>query len=571
MVRNKWEYKNKEVSRQAAFEAARKYNIPFILAVVMMNRNIPPAQFKEFLLKSKKSIKHPSGLKDMDKAVDRIVQAVENNEKIVVYGDYDVDGITSTSLLYDFLQSVGADVTYYIPDRMDEGYGINIKAITRFIKEGINLVVTVDCGITAVGEVDFAKCSGLDVIITDHHTCKEEIPAAAAVVNPKRHDDTYPFKGLAGVGVAFKLVLATAIRMGLNTGECFDKYVDLAAIGTVADVMDLKDENRVIVEKGLEQIRKLERPGVKALLESAGALSRPITSTTIAFAVAPRLNAAGRIGSALKSVELMLEKDEEKARVLAEELDSENELRKQTEQNIYNEALAMIASDPNFDKKKVIVLAKEDWHQGVIGIVASKLLEDFYKPCILISLDRNGRGKGSGRSIRGFSLFEALTVCDKHLINFGGHAAAAGLGILKGNIKAFETEINKYADKVLKPENMVKVIEIDSVLDKNSINLQSVKQLSYLEPFGMGNEQPVFVVKSAVIENVSACGEEKNHLRMTVSCDGLRISCIGFRKGEWADVLTKGDRVHLAFNLDINSYQGVETVQFKLIDIKQDK
>lgn len=569
MVRKKWKYKNEKITPEAVRLAAEKHNIPLILANVLLNRDIAESEFESFLVKSKRSIRNPMSMLDMDKASERIVSAIEKKEKIAVYGDYDVDGITSTALLYEFLESVGADVIYYIPDRKDEGYGINIMAVNKLIKSGIKLLITVDCGITAIGEVEFAKLQGMDVIITDHHTCKERIPSAAvAVVNPKQENDEYGFPSLAGVGVAFKLVLALALKLGLNTGEVFDKYCDLAAIGTIADVVPLVDENRIIVEKGLQQLQDSSRPGIRGLLSVAKVDTKKINASTVAFALAPRMNAAGRLGTAVTAVELLLTKDTAEAERIADELDKENTKRQLTEQEIHNEAIEMIASDPNFQKKKVIVLAKEGWHNGVIGIVASRITERFYRPCILISLD-NGMGKGSGRSISSFNLFDALTECDSLLATFGGHSVAAGLSINGSDIDEFSKKINKYADDVLSEDDMLPVVKIDCLLNGQNLTLSTAKILSSLEPYGMGNEKPTFALKNATVENISTVGAESKHLRLLINKDGVKVSCIGFSMGECANEIKTGDLIHLAFKLDINTYQGNESVQLLLNDVKK--
>lgn len=570
MVRKVWKYRNNTVTADAVQHAAQKNRVPLIIANLLLNRGISEAEFGSFLAKSKKNIKNPMDMLDMDKAADRIVGALKSEEKIVIYGDYDVDGITSTALLHDFLIANGANAEYYIPDRKDEGYGINIMAVNKLIKQGVKLLITVDCGITAIGEVEFAKLQGMDVIITDHHTCKERIPTAAvAVVNPKRPDEEYGFTGLAGVGVAFKLALALAMKLKLNTGEVFDKYVDLAAIGTIADVVPLVDENRTIVAKGLDALREPKRPGLRALFEVAGIGDKKVTASTIAFFAAPRMNAAGRLGTAETSVELLLTQDENRAREIAEELDRENRERQETEQAINEEALEMIAKDAEFSKKRVIVLAKKGWHNGVIGIVASRLMERFYKPTILISLTEDGKGKGSGRSISGFNLFDALTDSEELLTNYGGHAVAAGLGINADKIEEFDKRINKYAGAILKDEDMIPVVKIDCMLGGANLNLALARMLGELEPYGMGNERPVFAVKNAAVVALSAVGAESKHLRMQIEKDGVRVNCIGFGMGEYERIIHSGDRVHLSFRLDINAYQGTESVQLQLTDIKK--
>lgn len=568
MIRKVWKFRDESVTAKHVEMAAEKNGVPQLIANILLNRGIDSSDFKVFLSKSKQGILNPMTMLDMDKAVDRIDKAVKSNEKIAIYGDYDVDGITSTSLLYGFLKELGADVRYYIPDRKDEGYGINIMAVNKLIKEGVNLLITVDCGITAIGEIEFAKLQGMDVIVTDHHTCKERIPTAAvAVLNPKREHDEYEFDALAGVGVAFKLVLALSMHMGMNTGEVFDRYVELAAIGTIADVVPLTSENRVIVEKGLAILQNPTRCGIKALLEVAGVEDKKVTPATVAFALAPRINAAGRLSTATTAVELLLSTDKKRATEIAKELDASNKERQQTELDIHREAIEMIEADKDFDKKRVIVLGKEGWHNGVIGIVASRLVELYHRPCILISFD-NGVGKGSGRSVGNFNLFNALSACEEMLTNFGGHAVAAGLGINEDKLSEFDSMINKYAKDNLTDEDLVPIVKIDCVLGGQNLNIATANLLSSLEPYGMGNETPVFAVKNTEVLSVSAVGAEKKHLRMQVSKDGVRINAIGFGMGEFVDILKPGDCVHLATKLDINNYQGNETAQLVLSDIK---
>lgn len=562
-----WKYKNKTLKPEKVAQISEKYRIPKVISTILLNREIAEDDFASFLQKSMKDVINPNLMLDMDKAVERILKAIGEKEKIVIYGDYDVDGITSTALMHEFLSAQGADVSYYIPDRRDEGYGINIMAVNKLFKQGTKLLITVDCGITAIGEVEFASLQGMDVIITDHHTCKDRLPTAAkAIINPKRPDCDYPFDSLAGVGVAFKLVLALAIALGLNTNECFKRYIDIVTIGTIADVVPLLGENRIMVDKGLKMLQQPFRPGIRSIIEVAGASNRPMNASSIAFAIAPRLNAAGRLGNATTAVELLLTKDENEARKIALELDAENKERQATEQQIYAEALELIASDPNFKKKKVIVLAKEDWHQGVIGIVASRINDLYYKPCILIS-HHNGVGKGSGRSIAGFNLFDALTRCEKYLTDFGGHAVAAGLNINMSDLDAFTKEINKYADEILTENDMIPSIEIDCPVNEQFITLENAVMLSKLEPFGMGNSKPVFSISAAEVVYSSAVGAEGKHLRLKIAKNGIAVNCIGFSMGALAEQVTQGSIIDAAFQMDINHFQGTDTVQLILKDI----
>ncbi len=568
MTGKKWIKKNDKVTPDMIMDASSKSGVPPIVATVLLNRGIAVSDFRQFLTKSKQGILSPMSMLDMDKAVERICRAIRSGESIVVYGDYDVDGITSTALLYDTIKSLGGNVDYYIPDRKDEGYGINIMAVNKLIKSGVKLLITVDCGITAVGEVEFAKLQGMDVIITDHHTCKERIPeAAVAVINPKRPDDEYEFDGLAGVGVAFKVSMGVAMGMGKSAGEFFEKYVDLAAVGTIADVVPLINENRVIVDRGLQLLQEPQRAGLRALLEIAGMSDKKVTCATIAFGLAPRLNAAGRMGSATTAVELLLTTDSARAREIAEELDAVNKTRQETEYEIHRDAMEMIEADKDFSKKKVVVLAKEGWHNGVIGIVASRITEMYHRPCILISLT-DGVGKGSGRSVQGFNLFEALGDSKELLTNYGGHAIASGLGIEEGNIEAFTKRINEYAETNITEDAMVPQVKIDATIKGETLTMATAKTLAVLEPFGMGNETPVFAVMGAEVVSVSGVGADKKHIRMMVAKDGMRVNCIGFGLGEYVKNITPAMRVDIAFKIDINSYMGKESLQLVLTDIK---
>lgn len=569
MIDKIWNFRNKKLNDETVNELSVKHHIPRVIAAILLNRGVKDEDVDAYLKKSMADIVNPTLMLDMDKATDRICTAITNKEKIAVYGDYDVDGITATALLYEFLQSAGADAQYYIPDRKGEGYGINIMAVNKLYKLGTKLMITVDCGITAIGEVEFAKLQGMDVIITDHHTCKDRLPtAAAAILNPKRPDCEYPFDALAGVGVAFKLILALAMKLGMKTSDIFNKYVDIAALGTIADVVPLLGENRIIVDKGLKAMQNPQRPGIKAIMEVAGALRKGINASTIAFAIAPRLNAAGRLGTATTAVELLLTKDEGRAREIAADLDAENKERQLTEQNILEEALSLIAADPNFEKKKVIVLAKEDWHHGVIGIVASRLCEMFYKPCILIS-HSNGIGKGSGRSIPNFNLFDALSECEKYLTGFGGHSVAAGLNINISDLEDFIKAINKYADDTLTEKDMIPSVNIDCPITERAVTLENAYMLSRLEPFGMSNEKPVFAMANVQVTDIASVGADSKHLKLRVSRGGVTMNCIGFGMGALAENIACGDIINIAFHMDINHYQGTDTVQLLLKDIKK--
>lgn len=563
-----WVYKSAFLNRTEVENFAKKYGISLVMAVVFLNRGIDTEEkLKSYLKKSLDSIYNPMLLPDMEEACKRIKKAVDNNEKITIYGDYDADGVTSTSILYTFLSKAGADVDYYIPDRFKDGYGLNIMAINKISKSGTKLLITVDCGITSCGEVQLAKAQGMDVIVTDHHTPQEKIPETF-VIDPKRADSEYPFRELAGVGVAFKLILGLGMIMGMKSSEVFEEYVELAAIGTIADVVPLKEENRVIVDRGMSALSKTENPGINALIEIACLKKENLNTTSIAFGLSPRINASGRMGNAKSSVDLFLEEKRDEAYKKALELDSQNRKRQETEKKIIDEALKKIDEDCNFDKKKVIVLSGEGWHHGVIGIVAAKLTEKFYKPCIMIS-EENGLGKGSSRSIPEFNIFDALTNCSDLLTKYGGHAQAAGLSLSMADFDAFSEKINKYASSKLTDEDMVKKIIIDCRIKPADVNIEYAKALEKLEPFGEGNERPVFAICGIKAAMIGRIGAEGRHLRLKVFDGTKYINCVGFGMGDYADEIKEGEILDIAFSMDINDFGGNRNLQLILKDIKK--
>ncbi len=566
MQEKTWVYRNEEYDKNAVIETAEKLSVSPVLLTLLYNRGIyNPEDMRTFMSKSLKLVHDPLGLPDMDKAAERIYKAVTNNEKIYIYGDYDVDGITSTAIIYKYLLSHGADVSYYIPDRVEEGYGMNILAINKISKTGCKLIITVDCGVTSVGEIELAKAQGMDVVVTDHHTCKEKLPAATAVVNAKRHDSQYPFTELAGAGVALKTVLALSAHFGESAKDVFYKYVMFAAIGTVADVVPLVDENRTIVDRGVSELTMTDSKGIKSLLRAAGV--KEVTSGSIAFAIAPRINAAGRVDNASVAVELLLCEDKNRADELADILNVDNNHRRAEEKRIYDEAVALAEKDPDIKNKKVIVLAGEAWHHGVIGIVASRICEKYYKPTVILSHE-NGIAKGSCRSIDGFNMFDALTECDDLLDKFGGHALAAGLALKTENIEAFAEKINKYGKDVLGDTNPVPEIRIDCRVSPSTLTIDKIKMLSSMEPFGQGNEEPVFSIGSAKILTSMQIGEEKNHLRLQIQKGESVLSCIAFRMGEYINELSPGSIIDVAFTPEINTYNGRRSVQLRVRDIK---
>lgn len=544
---------------------SKECKISPLIAKVFLSRGVEDGEYiKEFLNPSLKELNDPFLLKDMEKAVDRIISAVSSKERIIIFGDYDVDGITSTSILYDFLSKFGADVGYYIPDRKEEGYGLSKLALDKVIQDGVSLIITVDCGITAFEEVKYINDKHVDIIITDHHECKEELPVAYALVNPCRHDCAYPFKELAGVGVVFKLVRALSQKMGIEDQAI--NYIDLVALGTVADVVTLLDENRIIVKYGLQKIENSLNKGLKALIDISGAKDKQITSYTIGFLLAPRINAAGRIGDATRAVKLLTTDNENEAITIAKELNEQNIYRQETEQGIFCDVLAKIESSVDLEKEKVIVVWGEGWHHGIIGIVASKITDSYNRPCILIAVE-DGMGKGSGRSIEGFNLFEALSHCTSLLEKFGGHELAAGLSIQEESIEKLKKMINEYADKILKDSDLEAKIKIDIEVTREDITEESVKELDMLSPFGAGNPSPVFAYKNLMIEDIRTVGNDK-HIKLKFKDKETYVDAIGFNRGYLVDVYSQTDVLDAACSLEINSWNNKESVQLNIKDLK---
>ncbi|MGN8896876.1 single-stranded-DNA-specific exonuclease RecJ [Flavonifractor sp. HCP28S3_F3] len=545
-----------------AMEAA---GIPPLAAMVLCARGLDtPEKAAAFLDSSLGQLRDPLLMKDMDKAAARVARALEAGETIAVYGDYDVDGITSTCLLTDFLRSEGGQVIPYIPDRMEEGYGLNTDALDTLQREGVSLVVTVDCGITAVEEADHARALGVDLVITDHHECKSRLPQAEAVVDPHRSDCPYPFKCLAGVGVALKLVLA--LGGPARQRELLERYADLAAVGTVADVMSLTGENRTIVRLGLEGLRRTRRPGLKALLREAGLEERPLTSGTIGYTLAPRINASGRMGRAALAGELLLTDSPARGEELAAELCQLNRDRQAIEAEIYEECEALAQALPQ-QQRYALVLAGEHWHQGVVGIVASRLADKYSCPAFMICL-QDGKGKGSCRSFAGFNLFAALEHCAPLLEGFGGHELAAGFTIREENIPAFAQAMNDYVRAATGGEEMVSVLDIDAeVEDPGLLTLEGAESLDLLEPYGAGNPKPVFSLSGCLITALSEVGGGR-HLKLKLAAGGRSFDAIFFSATAAQAAVAVGDRVDVAFTPQVNEYRGWRTVQLQVCDLR---
>ena len=503
-------------------------------------------------------------MKDMDKAVARLALALKEGETIAVYGDYDVDGITAACLLTIFLRREGGTVIPYIPNRLEEGYGLNRGAVEHLKEQGAAVIVTVDCGITAVEEADYAAALGLDVVITDHHECKDILPKALAVVDPHREDCPYPFKHLAGVGVALKLVLALG---GENREDAlFARYCSLAAIGTVADVMRMEGENRTIVHCGLEALPHTDFVGIHALLREAGLLGKPITSIQIGFVLSPRINAAGRMGAADLAADLLESEDPVRAEELARALCELNRERQCVEQSICLDAAEKIAC-LRTEERHALVLASEDWHQGVVGIVASRLAEKYSCPSFMIHL-KDGTGKGSCRSYGGLNLFAALESCADLLDGFGGHELAAGFTIPEENIDAFRTRMNRYVRSATGGVPPVSSLDLDTAIAcPAQMTLEQVEQLSLLEPYGAGNPRPSFALLGVTVDTVQPVGQGR-HLKLRLSKGTCRFEAIFFSVTEEECGIAAGMRVDAAFYLQANTFRGSTTLQLQLIDLR---
>lgn len=548
-----------------AAEHLTESGYPYLLSLVLASRGIATAEEAAVCLERESHLTHsPMLMRDMDKAVERIQRAMAQQELIAVYGDYDVDGITSTCLLMDYLQNAGCRCLRYIPRRIEDGYGLSCDAIAALRAQGATLLITVDCGITGVEEAAYARELGMDVVITDHHECKDVLPDAVAVVDPHRPDCPYPFKSLAGVGVALKLVLA----LGGESREdaLFARYSTLAAIGTVADVMRMEGENRTIVHCGLKALPHTDFVGIHALLKEAGLSGKPITSIQIGFVLSPRINAAGRMGAADLAADLLMTDDPALAEELSRQLCQLNRERQAVEQSICAEANEKIASLPP-QERSALVLASSDWHQGVVGIVASRLSEKYSCPSFMIHL-QDGCGKGSCRSYGGFNLFAALEACSDLLEGFGGHELAAGFTIREENIPAFRARMNDYVRRCWGGKLPVSSLEVDAAIGCPArLSTAEVEALSQLEPYGSGNARPAFALFGAVVDAVQSVGQGK-HLKLRLSRGNYKFDAIFFSVTAQQCGVAVGQRVDAAFHLQLNTFRGVTTVQLQMIDIR---
>lgn len=539
-----------------------EYGISKLLAKILVNRNLTRKEDIDLFLKpTRHDFHNPYLMPDMALAVDRIIKAINNKEKILIYGDYDVDGITSITVVKNFLLEREANVTQYIPNRLNEGYGLNKEAIKKIADDGVNLIIAVDCGISGIEEVDYANSLGLEVIVTDHHEVGEILPNAIAVVDAKRKDSTYPFRELAGVGVGFKLIQAIAQRLELEEKE-YLKYLDIVCIGTISDIVPLVDENRVIAKLGLKLVEVTKNIGLKALLEVSG--YKKVDSFTVSFGLAPRINACGRMGHEKEALNLFLTQDEKEAKDIALRLNEYNKERQEIEKRMYEDAVSKIEKGEK--NKQVIVLGSDNWHHGVIGIVASKITDMYFKPSILICFEEND-GKGSGRSIPGFDLYKSLISCSENLEKFGGHSMAVGVSLEKENFEKFKEEFEKYAQNS-NICDIIPIIKIDEEITLEDINIKAVEELNMLEPFGEANKIPLFMYKNLKIHSIRTLSEGK-HLKLTLKDNNFYVDSIGFNLGHLAEEYQIGDKLDVVGSLEINKFNGRESVQINLKDIRK--
>lgn len=543
-----------------------EFQISEIIARALINRGINTVpKVGAFLSTDLDSLHDPYLMKGMDQAVERILEAVKCKDKICVYGDYDVDGITSTFLMIRTLKELGSDAVYYIPNRIEEGYGLSISSMDKIKELGVNLIVTVDCGIRSNEVVDYAQSLGMEVIVTDHHECEGELPKALSIVNPHQPECSYPHKDLAGVGVAYKLVSALLSRAGNNTFA--KEMLDIVSIGTIADVVPLLDENRIIVKNGLDRIKNTNNEGIKALLEVCGLSGKELNAYNVAFMLAPRINAAGRIADASECVELLLTNSAGRAMEIAKKLDSDNKERQAIENEILNNAAAIIEKTADVDKDRVLVLGNENWHIGVVGIVASRLVDKFYLPTFIMSIDGEF-SKGSARSIPGFNLFEAMSKHSDIFEKYGGHEMAAGFTIKTERMDELRNSMNYEAECAMGKEKLLPEVLVDYKLVPGDINLNTVRQLKVLEPFGIGNPSPLFVYRGLKVLSSRAVGNESKHLSLMVYDGVNEIKCIAYNFGNMQKVLSIGKKIDIICSVENNIWNNIESVQLNIKDIK---
>ncbi|NIA21036.1 MAG: single-stranded-DNA-specific exonuclease RecJ [Anaerolineaceae bacterium] len=557
---------------------ARQVNAGPLLTRILINRGLTtPQACRAFLSCNHQDLHRPDRMPGLVRAAERIVAALGAKEKVAIYGDYDVDGLTASATLYQCLELAGLKATVYVPHRVEEGYGLNCDAIRQLADQGHTLIVSVDCGVNSIAEAALARELGVDLIITDHHEPDAELPDAYQIVNPKLPGSSYPFRDLAGVGIAFKLAWAVGLALSgqANCTPEFQKFLTdataLAALGTIADVVPLVGENRTLATIGLKSLSsERHHPGLKAIVESARLRDKRIQEHDVAFIIGPRLNAAGRMGSARKALHLLTGATAEEALQIAGELETENRRRREVEGQIFDRAVEMVESRGGTGDRYSIVLASPEWHAGVIGIVASRLVEKYHRPTFLIAVE-NGQGQGSGRSIQGFSLFKALEACADSLQRFGGHAMAAGLRLQADRVEEFAERLETYARKTIRPADLITSIKVDAETTLAALTAEAVHELQRLAPFGQGNPRPTFAVRECqLVESPRRMGKGGGHLALQLTQSGCSLRAVWWRAGAMAEAIAKAQSLEIAFRPRINRFRGAESVELDVLDIHLD-
>lgn len=538
-----------------------------LLCQVLINRGMTDAAAaRTFLTPSLHDLHDPYGMHGMEPAVQRLVAAIRQGERIAIYGDYDVDGVTSTAMLFRALRALKANVDWHIPHRVQDGYGVNSEAIRAAASQRTSLIVTVDCGISAVEQVALARELGMDVIITDHHEPPPVLPQALAVLNPKLPDSPYPFKELAGVGVGFKLLTALVREVSPQHEASLQRaFLDLVALGTIADMAPLIDENRIFAKLGLEQLRETKSVGLQALMQVSGIGKRSLTPRDVGFGLGPRLNAGGRLDTARQAALLLITRDAEEAMRLAQDLDTINRERQEEEAHIVEQAKGKIGFDYDLSQC-AIVLGSADWHVGVVGIAASRIVEQFHRPTILLSVEGD-TARGSGRSIEAFHLFKALEECQELLLRFGGHKLAAGLALRVADLSSFQARFCEIAARALTPEELVPTLHIDAEINATELSEALLNELEQLGPFGIGNPRPQFAIRNAAIVNADSVGGG-SHLKLRVKSSNRYYDALWWRKGERLSQVQTGSQADLCFTPEFNDFNGYRTIQFTLKDVR---
>jgi len=546
---------------------SKELNISPILAQLLINRGTKEViGAGKFLKADLKDLRDPYIFQDMEKAVDKILRAANNNERILIYGDYDVDGITSVALLFSILREFTNNLYYYIPNRFQEGYGLNEEAIDIAFKNNFKLIITVDCGISSIHEIEKANNYGIDIIVIDHHQPQKDLPSAIAIINPKC-DKNYPFKELAGVGVSFKMAQALYLKLKKNQDDLWN-LLDYVALGSIADSVPFIDENRILIKYGLKTLNQTKKEGLKALIMESGVNYGNLGTKEVNFALAPRINAAGRLGDSKLALELLLTDSKYKAKHLSRKLSEINKRRQEIGDNILREAREFASIQVKEEDNKVLVLASENWNQGVIGIIASRLVDEFNRPTIVIS-KKDGIAKGSGRSIKGFHLYNVLELCQDILINFGGHKLAAGITIESNKIPEFKSMINEISQNFIKKDDLHPELKVDTQILLSDINFGLIKDINILEPFGIGNPQPVFCSYKNIISDWRLVGEKREHLKLKIKDGNRTLEGIGFKLSRTGNqIFSENKIVNLAFNIELNKWNGTENIQLNIKDIK---